>query len=112
MVIIKLNVKYIFFEGRLFFYNYTFSHLQKHQTSEIIDVLKEKYIVGTENDLKEAIIDSFNNCIQVNYELETSINYISLNCKFFKDISTLSDIKSEHEKRKNNLQYRDIYSKL
>jgi hypothetical protein len=101
-----------FFRDQLFLYNYTFTNTKKEENTKILEILHNKYLDQHNNQDIKNIIDNYNNCIQINNDLELTINYIALNSELFKKIKGFSISEEELKNQKNNFIYEKIYTKL
>jgi len=108
----KVKCQMHFFAGKLFLYNYIFSYLQKNESNEIINIIQEKYIPHVNDYSNQIIIDSNNNCLQINNDVELTVNYFSLNSNFVENIVLISQYEKEQQKKKDRVQKRRIYNKL
>ena len=93
-------------EGRLFYYNYTFtSNLNNLERQEIINIIQEKYL---ENELfdesKHIIIDTNGTILHIENSLELKIHYINTNDDI---VQLLSIYKQQQEKK----QYKIVEQK-
>ena len=100
----KVKCQMHFYEKKLFLYNYTFTNLKKHEESEIFNIVLKKYVCDIINYREQNIIDSFNNCIQINSDFQLSINYFSRDCDFSRKIASLLQEK-ENQRIRENMEY-------
>ena len=108
----KVRCQMHFLNNKLFLYNYCFSHNDAKANEEVIKVIKEKYAIDSDNPTRENIIDHFNNCIQIDDDVELKISYFSLNSPFFKKIASISEEEANLQKEKISENYRAIYCKI
>lgn len=108
----KVRCQMHFYKDRLFLYNYTFSYVNKFETKEIINVIKEKYVSDIGIHAEQNIIDKFNNCLQIEDDVRLTINYLSLNSDFFNEITLRSFQKGERRTRKNDAEFTDLYNRI
>jgi hypothetical protein len=109
----KVRTQLHFHNKKLFLFNYSFPYTNKTEKDEIISIIRQKYIADKEESNLRIIADSFNNCIQIDDNVEFTINYLSMNCELFNPLSLLSNISDEEEeKKKHKLQYNKLFNIL
>ncbi|MCL9807177.1 hypothetical protein NAT51_16710 [Flavobacterium amniphilum] len=108
----RIKCQFHLFEGKLFFYNYTFPYVNNNQKNEILDVLHQKYIDSKYEMGINNIVDDYSSLIFVKDEFELSINYISLESKFLKSLELFSTVKEKHEENEKKKIQERMYRHL
>lgn len=101
-----------FFKGHLFYYQFSFQNLNKGSNIELIKTLQEKYLFGIDLLPDQIITDNFNNCIQIEDDIDLNINYLSLNSAFFWQFILNTDYSYETKTKKDSRQHKEMFARL
>lgn len=102
----KVKLILHFYEGKLFYYSYIFQNLKKEDESEILEVLRNKYVANFEGELtKVRIVDPNRSTIYVENDFDLSVNYLAYQSGFHDYAKSViqqkivaAEIKKEKEK--------------
>lgn len=108
----KVKCQMHLFENKLFMYTYTFRYVNKYENEQIMRIIQSKYVPGFVSYAYENIIDSLNNCLQIEKKVGITINYFSLTCDFFVKSILLTTTIEERLIKQNLAWHREIYERV
>jgi len=109
----KTKLEFHFLENTLFFYTYTFSHLNAEDKNEIKQIIQKKYLEEkTLNLFKNYIIDKNKNIIILNENIDFSISYLCNNKIAIEKILKHIDLKKVENETKDKRYNKTLYKRL
>jgi len=109
----KTKLEFHFFENTLFFYTYTFSHLNTEDKNEIKQIIQKKYLEEESQDIfKNYIVDKSKNIILLSDNIDFSIYYICDNKIALERILKHIDFKKAKIKSKEKVYKKTLYRRL
>ena len=109
----KTKLEFHFFENTLFFYTYTFSHLNTEDKNEIKQIIQKKYLEEESQDIfKNYIVDKSKNIILLSDNIDFSIYYICDNKIALERILKHIDLKNAKIKSKEKVYKKTLYRRL
>jgi len=109
----KTKLEFHFFENTLFFYTYTFSHLNAEDKNEIKQIIQKKYLEEkTLNLFKNYIVDKNKNIIILNENIDFSISYLCNNKIAIEKILKHIDLKKVENETMDKRYNKTLYKRL
>lgn len=108
----RIKCQMHFFNNSMFFFSYNFTEISRSDITEILKVLQEKYLFGFNIFNITNVIDSNNNCINIENNVVFSINYVSLNNNFFRLASFLDSQNAEKQLNLNIDHAKHMYCSI
>tara|TARA_B110001469_G_C9597245_1_gene296607 strand:- start:522 stop:1148 length:627 start_codon:yes stop_codon:yes gene_type:complete len=107
----KAKIEFHIHQNHLFFYSYTFSHLENKE--RIIKLLKKKYNIKEKINIEnKCIIDEKNNAIFIDFNVRFSIYYISHKSRAITDITKHMNEISDQNKTRIEGYYKALFKRI
>ena len=108
----KVRLEYHFCEGQLFYYNYTFPYLVKHEKDNLFKNIEEKYNLIYKDIIDNCIVDENSIAMSASDRLDLKIAYLNTKSKFFKYLNNRFDKNKNTGSAKGTSKFSQIYNLL